>query len=116
MGVNSEMFAEGLAAESRRRYERRMASLVRWFWLDWWPPRSLLAQNAAAPPAAAPVKKAMFWKVSSADNVAYLLGSIHLGSKDMYPLAKEIEDAFERSAALIVEVDINHVDLRECRR
>jgi len=42
--------------------------------------------------------------------VGYLLGSIHLGSKDMYPLAKEVEDAFERSTALIVEVDINRVD------
>ena len=28
----------------------------------------------------------------------------------MYPLAKEIEDAFEKSSALIVEVDINRVD------
>ncbi|MEO8371056.1 MAG: TraB/GumN family protein [Candidatus Solibacter sp.] len=61
----------------------------------------------AAPPVA---KKALFWKASTADNVVYLLGSIHLGSKEMYPLAKEVEDAFERSTALIVEVDINRVD------
>ena len=62
----------------------------------------------AAPPAVA--KKALFWKVSSGDNVTYLLGSIHLGSKNMYPLPKEVEDAFEHSSALIVEVDINHLD------
>lgn len=55
----------------------------------------------------APTKKAMFWKASSPNNVIYLLGSIHLGSKDLYPLPAEIEAAFERSAALIVEVDIN---------
>ena len=73
----------------------------------------LVAQGAAAAPAPAPAKKAMFWKVSSADNVAWLLGSIHLGSKSMYPLPKEIEDAFERSTALLVEIDINHVDLAE---
>jgi len=66
---------------------------------------------AAAPPATpAPAKKALFWKASTDGSVVYLLGSIHLGSKDMYPLAKEVEDAFERSAALIVEVDINRVD------
>jgi uncharacterized protein YbaP (TraB family) len=69
------------------------------------------AQGAAAAPAPAPAKKAMFWKVSSADKVAWLLGSIHLGSKGMYPLPKEMEDAFERSTALLVEIDINHVDM-----
>jgi len=73
----------------------------------------LVAQGAAAAPAPAPAKKAMFWKVSSADKVAWLLGSIHLGSKSMYPLPKEMEDAFERSTALLVEIDINHVDMRK---
>ena len=73
----------------------------------------LVAQGAAAAPAPAPAKKAMFWKVSSGDNVAWLLGSIHLGSKSMYPLPKEMEDAFERSTALLVEIDINRVDLRK---
>jgi hypothetical protein len=29
----------------------------------------------------------------------------------MYPLPKEMEDAFERSTALLVEIDINHVDM-----
>ncbi len=72
----------------------------------------LVAQDAAVvTPAPAPARKAMFWKVSSKDNAAYLLGSIHLGSKSMYPLPKEIEDAFERSALLAVEIDINHVNL-----
>lgn len=73
------------------------------------------AQTAAAPAAA--TKKAMFWKVTSGTpaetNVVYLLGSIHLGSKDMYPLPKEIEDAFDSSAALLVEVDIRHLDMQK---
>jgi len=71
----------------------------------------LAAQGAATAPASAPAKKAMFWRVSSGEKVAWLLGSIHLGSKGMYPLPKEMEDAFERSTALLVEIDINHVDL-----
>ena len=55
-------------------------------------------------------KSALFWKVSTGTNVTYLLGSIHLGTKDMYPLPKEIEDAFASSAALAVEGDLLHMD------
>ena len=60
----------------------------------------LTCVGAAAQTAPAPAtKKAIFWKVTSPTSTVYLLGSIHLGSKDMYPLPKEIEDAFEGSAA-----------------
>jgi len=69
----------------------------------------LYAVAQTAPAAAS--KKAIFWKVSSPTSVTYLLGSIHLGSKDMYPLPKEIEDAFAGSAALLVEADVRHVDM-----
>jgi uncharacterized protein YbaP (TraB family) len=69
-----------------------------------------LPRMAAQDAAGAPAKKALFWKASSATNVIYLLGSLHLGSKSMYPLPQEIEDAFGKSSALLVEVDMNHVD------
>src|SRR5260370_40851619 len=72
----------------------------------------LMAQDATVSPTPAP-KRSMFWKVSSGEHVAYLLGSIHFGSKDMYPLPKEIEDAFDRSAVLLVEADPNHLDLQK---
>ena len=58
----------------------------------------------------APSRKAMFWKVSSKDNVVYLLGSIHAGNKEMYPLAKEIEAAYAESTTLAVEADITRID------
>ena len=74
----------------------------------------LVAQDAAVSPAPA-AKRSMFWKVSSGERVAYLLGSIHFGSKDMYPLPKEIEDAFDRSAVLLVEADLNHLDLQKMK-
>jgi uncharacterized protein len=74
----------------------------------------LMAQDATVPPTPAP-KRSMFWKVSSGEHVAYLLGSIHFGSKDMYPLPKEIEDAFDRSAVLLVEADLNHLDLQKIK-
>jgi uncharacterized protein len=75
---------------------------------------STLPFAAAQSPAAVATpatKKAIFWKVSSPTSVTYLLGSIHLGTKDMYPLPVEIEDAFAGSAALLVEADVRHLDM-----
>ena len=72
---------------------------------------AVLPRIAAQDAGSAPAKSALFWKASSAKNTVYLLGSIHFGSKSMYPLPREVEDAFESSAALAVEVDINHVDM-----
>jgi uncharacterized protein len=43
------------------------------------------------------------WKFSSARNTVYLLGSIHLGSTNMYPMAAPIENAFAASPVLLVE-------------
>jgi uncharacterized protein YbaP (TraB family) len=71
--------------------------------------RLLPAQTDA--PAA--TKKALFWRASSGNNVVYLLGSVHLGTKSMYPLAREIEEAFDRATAMAVEIDINRVDMRK---
>jgi uncharacterized protein YbaP (TraB family) len=74
-----------------------------------------LAAQPAAPPPKPPVKKAIFWKATSPTSTVWLLGSIHLGSKDMYPLAKEIEDAFAGSAALMVEADVRHMDMNKAQ-
>jgi uncharacterized protein YbaP (TraB family) len=52
----------------------------------------------------------LMWKVSSPTNSAYVLGSVHLGDPSLYPLPAVIEDAFQRSSVLIVEVDIRKVD------
>jgi uncharacterized protein YbaP (TraB family) len=43
------------------------------------------------------------WKLSSTDNAVYLLGSIHVGTPEMYPLPKAIEEAFAASSVLLVE-------------
>jgi len=48
----------------------------------------------------------MMWQVKSGKNTAYVLGSIHAVTRDFYPLPKEIDDAFEKSDKLLVEVDI----------
>jgi uncharacterized protein YbaP (TraB family) len=73
----------------------------------------LLIRLLTAQTDAPATRKALFWKASSSNNVVYLLGSVHLGTKSMYPLPPEIEDAFARSTALAVEIDISRVDMQK---
>lgn len=46
-----------------------------------------------------------FWEVRSGNNVVYLLGTIHVGKSDFYPLPNAIESAFRDSDVLALEVD-----------
>jgi uncharacterized protein YbaP (TraB family) len=55
-------------------------------------------------------QKSFLWKVQSRRNKVYLLGSIHLLKKEIYPLQRKIEEAFDRSAVLVVEADVNRLD------
>lgn len=64
---------------------------------------SLLPINAEA-------KQHIFWEVSSDSATVYLLGSIHVGEKSLYPMDKVITDAFDKSDYLVVEVDMNKVN------
>ncbi len=52
----------------------------------------------------------LMWQAASPTNTVYLTGSIHFGSRDMYPLPPHIEAAFEKSAILAVEIDLNKVN------
>ena len=51
--------------------------------------------------------KGAFWKVSDEDSTVYLLGSIHIADATLYPLSKDILNAYEQSDALVVEADIS---------
>ena len=55
-------------------------------------------------------QKSFLWKVQSRTNTVYLLGSIHLLKKEIYPLQRKIEEAFDRSAVLVVEADVTQLD------
>jgi len=46
------------------------------------------------------------WKVSGRDGAIYLLGSVHLLTKDFYPLHAALEAAYKDSDLLVEEVDI----------
>lgn len=50
--------------------------------------------------------KGFLWEVKSGGNTAYLLGSIHMASTDIYPLSHKIWSAYFNSDALIVEANL----------
>ena len=53
--------------------------------------------------------RGFLWQISSEDATVYVLGSIHFADQSFYPLRAEIEEAFERSDFLVVELDITAV-------
>ena len=76
------------------------------------PPPGDAHQPVWQPPvnAAAGARNGLLWKASLGKRSIYLLGSIHLVSRDMYPLPEHIEQAFRDSTTLVVEVDLNKVN------
>lgn len=57
--------------------------------------------------------RGFLWKIENEGNTVYLLGSIHVGKKEMYPMREEIENALAAADALSVEVDLTRVDQDE---
>jgi uncharacterized protein YbaP (TraB family) len=68
------------------------------------------ADDAPKVKAPAGAGKCMMWKVSSETATVYLVGSMHLATPDLYPLPKEMEEAFAKSDVLTVEININKMD------
>jgi hypothetical protein len=60
--------------------------------------------------------RGLMWKATSATNTVYLVGSLHFGTPDMYPLPDAFESAFQNSSALVVEIDMNKVGPSEAFR
>lgn len=52
-------------------------------------------------------RKHLFWKVCDSNSCIYLLGSLHFADSSFYPLDSIIENAFERSEELAVEIDLS---------
>lgn len=53
------------------------------------------------------------WKVTNEETTAYIMGSIHLGHEDFYPLAPEIEDAYQSADVILPEINMFEVDMSE---
>src|SRR4051812_28830051 len=87
---------------SRMRRSRTLAALVAIAGLTSLPAR---AELHPAPVQKAPAKtlhqtapvRGLFWEVHGDKGTAYLLGSIHVANRSMYPLPQEIESAYDRS-------------------
>lgn len=68
-------------------------------------PASVPAAQMPSRPKEAP-RKLFFWKAKRGTDIVYLLGTIHAAPPTLYPLAREIESAFDSSRCLLVEVNI----------
>ena len=55
-------------------------------------------------------ERCFLWKATSKTTTVYLLGSMHVAKPNLFPLAKEIEDAYAGSKKLVVEVDTAALD------
>ena len=62
-----------------------------------------VAASAAQPRAAG---RSFLWKATRQQGVVYLVGSVHMLTKDYYPLAPPLESAFKDSDLLVEEVDL----------
>ncbi|MCF8067719.1 MAG: TraB/GumN family protein [Desulfobacterales bacterium] len=65
---------------------------------------------------AAAADKHILWKVDSEVNTVYILGSIHLMKPENYPLSAVIEDAFNKSDTLVLEVHMDSFNSPEVQR
>lgn len=50
-----------------------------------------------------------FWRATTGKGTVYLLGSMHFGHEQFYPLPNLINEAYQQSDVLVVEVDVSRV-------
>ena len=68
------------------------------------------AQTQAVAPAPVKAKRFVMWKASSPTTTVYLMGSIHVGDKSLYPLPEAVESAFAAARVLAVEINVKNVE------
>ena len=54
--------------------------------------------------------KSFLWRVQSDKGNIYILGSVHFLKKENYPLSKTIEQAFDSTQKLVLEIDLKSED------
>ena len=78
-----------------RSIARHLSSLLLFFVV--FAAGNALAQTSGVTP--------LIWEVRSDSNAVYLLGSIHLGRRDMYPMGPVVEKAYQASKIVVLEAD-----------
>jgi hypothetical protein len=88
-----------------------MARLARIPRLGAWRTRAALVAIAlvAATHAPAAQARSFAWKVTGRQGAIYLVGSVHLLTKDFYPLNPALETAYKDSDLLVEEIDIGEM-------
>jgi uncharacterized protein YbaP (TraB family) len=51
--------------------------------------------------------RVFLWTAASSTATVHLLGSVHVASRDIYPLAPRIESAFERAETVVLEIPMD---------
>lgn len=72
---------------------------------------TLVATGAIARTDAA--TRSFLWKATRGQAVVYLVGSVHMLTKDYYPLGPALEAAFKDSSLLVEEVDLAEMEASE---
>ncbi|MGO9379151.1 MAG: TraB/GumN family protein [Dissulfurispiraceae bacterium] len=65
--------------------------------------------NLASVHAVSASEKVFMWKIDSPKATVYILGTVHMMAKEMYPLDSRIENAFKKSDAYALEFNIDDV-------
>jgi uncharacterized protein YbaP (TraB family) len=82
---------------------------AKWLWLL----ALTTVGHLTAQPATAPRNTHPLWEARGKSNSVYLLGSIHFAKDDFYPLAKPIEQAYERSSIIVFEANLGEMKSME---
>jgi uncharacterized protein YbaP (TraB family) len=69
----------------------------------------LLVLLIAASSSASAQTHSFVWKATKGSGVVYLVGSVHVLSKDYYPLAPALDTAYKDSTLLVEEVDMGEM-------
>ncbi|MBN1608418.1 MAG: TraB/GumN family protein [Polyangiaceae bacterium] len=59
--------------------------------------------------------RGLFYRVGQGAAVVYLLGSIHVGSSDLYPMRPEIENAFNAADVAVVEIALDEQSTQQMK-
>jgi uncharacterized protein len=70
---------------------------------------ALLVATAAAVVRTEAPPRAFLWKVTGPKTAVYLAGSVHMLTKDFYPLNPALDSAFKDSDLLVEEVDLGEM-------
>lgn len=57
--------------------------------------------------------KGLLYQVEGGENQVYLFGTVHVGEEDLYPLHDNVQDAFQESTLLGLEIDMSEMSEME---